>query len=49
MRILFWSVDHYGWLWAGKKPTAKALVEFWAQGKATEVGIYVPGKRDLKI
>jgi len=49
MRLLFWGVDRYGWLWLAKKPSAKALAETWRDGKATDVAVHISGRREIKV
>ena len=46
---ILWAVDRYGWTFESKKPSAKALAEIWAEGKASEVSIHIPSKRDLRV
>ena len=45
---ILWAVNRYGWTFESKRPTAKALAELWAMGKATEVSVHVPGYREIR-
>jgi len=48
MNVLFWGVDRNGWWWQRKNPAAKALAEMWRSGKATDVAVHVPGRREIR-
>jgi hypothetical protein len=48
MNVLFWGVDRQGWWWLPKKPTAKSLVDTWRDGKATDVAVHAPGRREIR-
>ena len=48
MKPILWSVDRYGWWFENRKPSAAALAAAWKQGKATEVSVDVPGRRDVR-
>lgn len=52
-RVLFYTVDQYGWTWQRTNPTPKLLraelVEAWAEEQATDVQVEVPGRRPVSV